>query len=147
MPTAAADSAQSAGDRCRSEGGQVTAFVAAFMMGVVFVVALVYDGGQLVSATRRAQNLADGAARAAAQALDEDARRQGVSRLDGGLAEDYAADYLRGCDCVGRVTSVRGSEVTVEVTIRQGAWFWGQTRTFRQSGTADLQEGITEPIP
>jgi Flp pilus assembly protein TadG len=120
----------------------VTAFVAAFMMGVFFVVALVFDGGQMIAAQREAANLADSAARAGAQALDQDARRAGVTRLDPDLAARLVSQHLSGCGCSGHLVGVSGDEATVQVTIQRSTSFLGLNRSFTRTGTAEFQEGI-----
>jgi Flp pilus assembly protein TadG len=135
-----------AAGRGKGERGQVTAFVAAFMMGVFFVVALVFDGGQMIAAQRRATNLADSAARAAAQALDQDARRAGVTRLDPALADRLVRDHLAGCGCSGHLVGINGDEATVQVSVQRSTSFLGLNRSYTRTGTAEFQEGITERI-
>jgi uncharacterized membrane protein len=163
MPTGAADPsppsgfvslwsrlARPWGDRTPSrkgEAGNVTAFVAVFTASVLLVMGLVYDGGRLIATQRRAANLADGAARAAAQALDEGQRREGRTVLVPTRARTNAAQFLCDCDCSFTV-GVNGSQATVTVTINYTpAFFPPAASEVRQKGTADFEEGVTGPIP
>jgi hypothetical protein len=88
----------------RDDRGAVTVFATVFTVAVLFVFGLVYDGGRLLAAQRQADNEAAGAARAAAQALDQSSLRRGqVTReLDLEEAERRVCGYLtatgHGCD-------------------------------------------------
>jgi hypothetical protein len=53
----------------RNERGQVMAFVVVIVMALLLFVALVFDGGLILAAKRRAINQAEAAARAGAQAI------------------------------------------------------------------------------
>ena len=81
--------------RRRNESGQVTAFVAIFMVALIGLAGLVLDGGVALSARRRATNEAQAAARAGAEALDVAVyRRSGVSRLNQKDAKAAVAQYM-----------------------------------------------------
>lgn len=99
------------GDR----GGIGTTFVAGVAVGLIAVIALVGDGGRLLSNRRQAGDLASGAARAGAQQVDLPAFRQrGEVVLDPGSAADAAHSYLYALEASG---SVSASGDTVSVTV------------------------------
>ena len=106
--------------RVRDERGQVTGMVAVLAVALLALGALVFDGGQILTARREANNLARQAARAGAQELDVAQARVGTFTLDPVAADAAARAYL---DDVGvapvsvRVTGDR-VEVTVELTQR-----------------------------
>lgn len=106
--------------RPAGEHGQVTAIVAVIFAGLLLTVGLVWDGALILGAHRRALNLAEGAARAGAQALDEPAYRAGVVGLDPPRARALAAAYLRATgEADEHTVQVRGDQVQVTVTITQ----------------------------
>lgn len=79
----------------RDERGQVTAFVVIITLALFLFAGLVIDGGYALAAKRRANALAEGAARAGAQALDpEILRSTGAVVLDPSLASNLASAYL-----------------------------------------------------
>ena len=79
------------------ERGSVTVFVVIFTIALVFVAGLVFDGGQILAARREASNVAESAARAGAQAIDEgELRRSGQIRLDPLNARDPRQCIPRG---------------------------------------------------
>jgi Flp pilus assembly protein TadG len=102
----------------RDERGIVTAFVATFVVAFLAVAGLVSDGGRILAAHRQASDEAEAAARAGAQALDEDALRSGSFGLDAAGAEEKALDYLAATGHEGTVEVV-GDRVRVEVTFQQ----------------------------
>ena len=104
--------------RARDERGQATAMVAVLAVALLALGALVFDGGQIFTARREANNLARQAARAGAQQLDVAQARVGTFILDPVAAEAAARAYLEdvGVSPVSvRVTGDR-VEVTVELT-------------------------------
>lgn len=105
--------------RGRSEAGTVTAFVAAFSVALLAVAGLVVDGGYMLAARRAAFDEAEAAARAGAQAVDEDALRNGgeVSVEPEG-ARLRVTEYLTGTGHDGSV-EVTGDSVTVHVRFTQ----------------------------
>lgn len=100
-----------------SERGQVTAIVAVAFAGLLLMAGLVWDGALILGVHRRALNLAEGAARAGAQALDEPAYRAGVVRLDPPRARTLATAYLRAAGEADDATVEVASD-RVQVTIR-----------------------------
>ena len=94
--------------------------VAVLAVALLALGALVFDGGQILTARREANNLARQAARAGAQELDVAQARIGMFTLDPGAADAAARSYLAeaGVSPVSvRVTGDR-VEVTVELTQR-----------------------------
>ena len=83
----------------REEFGQVTVFVAIFMVALIGLAGLVIDGGVALAARRRAFNEAQAAARAGAQALDVELyRRSGERRIDQDAARANVASYMAHAD-------------------------------------------------
>jgi hypothetical protein len=97
------------------ERGQVTAFVTILVVALLASAGLVLDGGRLLAERREMRDLANGAARAGAQAVSVDGLRGSSSApLDPIAARAAAADYLRAAGETGRVT-VDGGVVHVVV--------------------------------
>lgn len=102
--------------RADDSGGIATTFAAGIAVGLIAVIALVGDGGRLLSSRRQAGDVASGAARAAAQEIDVVAFRQtGEVVLDAAAAEDAAQAYLDAL-AAGGSASVAGDVVTVTVS-------------------------------
>ncbi len=100
--------------------GMVTAFVVIFSVALVFMVGLVFDGGRMLSAHRQARDVADAAARAGAQALNEDAVRAGAPiKLDAFAARTAACNFVNQtsyvCHDAAADVTVNGNEVVVRV--------------------------------
>jgi Flp pilus assembly protein TadG len=76
---------------------------------------LVVDGGALIETRVEATQVAEQAARLAADQLSERSVRNGGDAVDPGPAAAAARDYLRASDLHGSV-KVRGDAVTVTVT-------------------------------
>lgn len=130
------------------EAGTVTAFVTVFMVALLVVAGLVVDGGNTLAARRRALNVAESAARAGAQGLDEDAARIGAGvRLSPTAARGRAEDYLASAGHPGTV-SVDGDTVVVEVTIKQPLLILGIAglgeMTVTGRGSARGVRGVTQ---
>jgi len=132
----------------RREAGQVTAFVTIVTMALVLATGLVVDGGRLIEAKRRVTNRAEQAARAGAQSLSEEAlRSSGNQVIDRDEASAAVQDYLGRVGSEGRVVSVSGDSVTVEVTDSASLFILGvagladQTVTGR--GTARNVRGVS----
>lgn len=135
-------------DRDRDQG-MVTAFVVIFAVGLLAVTGLVLDGGRTLVTYREAKNVADSAARAGVQGIDEAARRAGGDiRLDPAEAEDLACDLLAksGYPCGPNAQVLVGPE-TVQVNIHTDVDMWmlqGVTSSLDVEGNACLAVGITE---
>lgn len=134
--------------RVRDEG-MVTAFVVIFAVGLLAVTGLVLDGGRTLVTYREAKNVADSAARAGVQGIDEAVRRAGGDiRLDPAEAEDRACDLLAksGYPCGPNAHVIVGPD-TVQVTIHTDVDMWmlqGVTSSLDVEGNACLAVGITE---
>ena len=133
----------------RSEEGTVTVLVVGLTLALLLVAGLVYDGGAVLAARRQANDLADNAARAAAQAVDVDVLRADASvALDPLAAEAAAEEYLAatGHDGEVMVTADRVA-VTVAVTARMTLLQLAGVgdRTVTATGEARLVRGITRP--
>lgn len=105
--------------RLRDERGQATAMWAILSLALLVLGGLVYDGGQILTARREANNLARQAARAGAQQLDENSIRAGIPTLDVAAAEAAARDYLARREVTPDAVQVDGSTVTVTVSLTQ----------------------------
>lgn len=102
-----------------SERGSVTVFTVIMTITLIFVAGLVVDGGQILNAKRTAANVAESAARAGAQELDEDAIRAGErDRLNERRSIARAEAFLEANGYQG-TASVAANMVTVTVTARQ----------------------------
>lgn len=132
----------------RRDSGQVSVLVVVMVLTMVMFAGLVFDGGRLLAARRRAADVADGAARAAAQAVSIDELRGPTNAqvLTGAEAQALGEAYVARAGMAGVVT-VDGDTVTVTVsdTVPMvilglgGLW----SRTVEGSGTARTVRGIT----
>jgi hypothetical protein len=137
--------------RCRGEAGTVTAFVAVFAVALIAVAGLVVDGGYMLAGRRAAFDEAEAAARAGAQAVDEDALRQGgavVVQPD--EARQRVADYLARTGHEGTV-EVSGDSVTVHIRVTQQLTILGLfgvgPATLEASGTAHGVRAVQDGGP
>jgi Flp pilus assembly protein TadG len=133
--------------RLRDERGQVTAMWAILALALLVLGGLVYDGGQILTARRDANNLARQAARAGAQQLDETSIRAGTPTLEPAAAEAAARDFLARRGITPTAVDVDGSTVTVTVTITQPtpllALVGIDDRTVTSTASARSARGIT----
>ena len=100
--------------------GSVTIFVAVLAFGFIAAAGLAYDGAQKLGAVAEARDLADNAARACAQEIDEEATvSTGQTSLAGDDGEARARAYLAGFALSPALVSVTDDlcEVTVELTV------------------------------
>jgi Flp pilus assembly protein TadG len=102
----------------RGEEGTVAGFVAVLALALIAVAGLAYDGGQIVTATARARDVAGAAARTGAQQLDPAAVHAGHAHLDPAAARTAAAGFLTAAGVAGSV-EVTATHVTVTVTVTQ----------------------------
>jgi uncharacterized membrane protein len=127
------------------DAGVVTTFVIIFSVLLVFVIGLVVDGGRMLAEHRRARNLADSAARAGAQAISEDAVRNGDTViLDPGAAEVAACAFVDDPDyaCTAVATGNR-----IEVTLNGSIDLLllpGGSPAVAAEGSACVAVGITD---
>jgi len=105
--------------RARDERGQATAMVAILAVALLGLGALIFDGGQILTARREANNLARQAARAGAQQLDIAQARTGTFTLDAAAADTAAREYLAGEGVTPTAVRVAGDRVEVTITLTQ----------------------------
>lgn len=132
------------------ERGSIAAFTVISLAALLLVVGLVYDGGLVLAAQRRAVHTAEAAARAGAQAIDEPTlRATGTLQVDGAEATRLAGAYLATTDTTGTVEVTAPDEVSVTVTVTQPLALLGlvglQTRTVTGQASARAVQGIQEP--
>jgi hypothetical protein len=102
------------------ECGSVTIFVAVLAFGFIAAAGLAYDGAQKLGAVAEARDLADNAARACAQEIDDEATvGTGHVSLARDEAEARARAYLAGLGLSPALVSVTDDvcEVTVELAV------------------------------
>jgi Flp pilus assembly protein TadG len=108
--------------------------------GMLFAVAIAVDGGRKLGAISEARDLADNAARAGAQMIDDTIyRTTGTPTLAPAAATARAQDYLASTGHHGTVR-VTGSTVTVTVTIDVAGMFLPAT-TVSVTETAEAVTG------
>ena len=81
--------------RARGERGSVSVFTAVFAIAVIFLLALILDGGSALNAKERAMDVAGQAARAAADTIDLQALRASGRAVIGPGACIAAASLVR----------------------------------------------------
>lgn len=96
----------------RDDRGFVAPFTVAVASALIWLLAIVLDGGRWMRAQSNTFGTAAAAARAGAQEIDEAAVLQGQLALDEAAAQDAAYDYLAARGLNGTVT-VEDLEVTV----------------------------------
>jgi Flp pilus assembly protein TadG len=133
------------------ERGSVTLFAVVVVLGLLAMAGLVVDGGAKLTAQRRANNVAEQAARAGAQAADQAALRAGHTVLDPSRARLAALQYLSAAGhSAGRIT-VTGAALDVEVTASAPTAILGilgiHTLTVTGRGQARLLRGVYREQP
>lgn len=132
-----------------AEEGAITVFVVALTLALLLLAGLVYDGGRVLAARQLARDLADNAARAAAQAIDLDALRSGSPpALDPLAARAAAETYLAATGHAGDVVVAGDSvEVTVSLTTPMALLQLAgiHERTVTGIGIARIVRGVTGP--
>ena len=146
--------------RARGEQGSVSVFTAVFAIAVIFLLALILDGGSALNAKERAMDVAGQAARAAADTIDLQALRTSGRAVIGPGACIAAASLVRGygqllSNGLDKVTSTSmvicsappGSErATVLVTVSTRPMIPGVFASFHESAqaTATPECGINQ---
>jgi Flp pilus assembly protein TadG len=137
--------------RPRGERGSITVFTAVFAIAVIFLLALVLDGGSALNAKERAMDIAGQAARAAADTIDlRVLRDSGVAVIGPGacaaaasLVRSYGQVLSNGLDKVTTATLVsctapQGSgRATVLVTVSTRPLIPGVLTGFHESAQAN----------
>jgi Flp pilus assembly protein TadG len=146
--------------RARGERGSVSVFTAVFAIAVVFLLALILDGGSALNAKERAMDVAGQAARAAADTIDLQALRTSGRAVIGpgacvaaaSLVRSYGQLLSHGLDKVTSTSMVScsappGSErATVLVTVSTRPMIPGVFAGFHESAqaTATPECGINQ---
>ena len=136
--------------RGRGERGSVSVFTAVFAIAVIFLLALILDGGSALNAKERAMDIAGQAARAAADTIDiQTLRASGTAVIGPGactaaasLVRDYGHLLSNGLDKVTSTSMVSctappGAErATVQVTVSTRPLIPGVLAGFHESAQA-----------
>lgn len=125
------------------DAGSVTAMTAGVLGAFVMMTALVLGGSAVLRARSDAFGVAASAARAGAQALDEEALVQGDVAVDPGAAEEAALRFLAARGATGQV-SVVGSDVTVVVEDSVDIPQLGQVVAVEAKATVSAIKGATQ---
>jgi len=149
--------------RRRGERGSVTVFTAVFAIAVVFLLALILDGGSALNAKERAMDIAGQAARAAADTIDLQVLRSSGAAVIGpgacaaaaSLVKSYGRLLGHGLDKVTGTTMVsctapQGSDrATVLVSVSTRPLVPGILTGFHESAQASATPecGINQGAP
>jgi hypothetical protein len=100
--------------------GQATLIILVWVLIVIALVGVVSDGGQALAQRRELQGFADGAARAGAAALDQDALvSANVAQIDPQQAQAAVAQYLSAADFTGSPPRVNVTPGEISVSLTQ----------------------------
>lgn len=100
----------------RDDTGSITVISTVFAIALILVLGLVVDGGRALTALRRADNLAQQAARAGAQAIDRtQLGRTGQTCLDPQQARRYALSYLAAVGITHATVTATSTSVHVRI--------------------------------
>lgn len=100
------------------DAGSITVISTVFALALILILGLVVDGGAALASQRRADNLAQQAARAGAQALDRSQLgRTGKTCLDPALARRYALAYLAALGITNATVTTTTTSVRVQVPV------------------------------
>jgi Flp pilus assembly protein TadG len=92
--------------RLHSEDGTIVGFVAVLALALIAVAGLAFDGGQIVTTTARARDLAGAAARTGAQQLEPAELHAGRAHLDPAAAHAAATAFLTAAGVEGTVRNL-----------------------------------------
>lgn len=124
----------------RDERGMSVSVMVLLWIGALLLVAgLIVDGGQQVTAARRAESVAAGAARAAA---DAGATGRLAGRPDPGTAMRAARAYLAGANGVRGTAGLRGGVVRVETESTSPTIFLSVIGIAQVRGTAAAEADL-----
>jgi Flp pilus assembly protein TadG len=138
------------GQPADSERGSIAVFTVVFAIAVIFLTALILDGGIAMNAKERAADIAEQAARAAAANIDVKALRAtgvaaigaGACPLAGNLVASYAQRASTGVDAVTSaamdncVAPIGAQTATVQVTITTKPLIPGVLGSFTETAHA-----------
>jgi Putative Flp pilus-assembly TadE/G-like len=132
--------------RARDDAGIVTTYVAIMTIGFLLVTGLVVDGGGKIATYMEASQLADGAARAGAQAVDQGALyANGEVHINPDQAHQLVNDYMAEAKHPGdaEVLGINGNTITVRVTLWQQAKILvGASRNVSATASATALRGV-----
>ena len=150
----------SAAVRARAERGSVTVFVVVFAIAVVFLLALILDGGVAMNAKQRAADIAGQAARAAADTINvATLRSTGAAVMAPGACGSAArlvstdaqklgtgVDRVTGTAMVSCVAPPGARVATVQVTVSTSPLVPGVFGAFHETAmaSATTECGITQ---
>ncbi len=142
------------------ERGSVTVFTVVFAIAVMFLLALIIDGGIALNAKQRAADIAGQAARAAADTVNVDVLRQtggavmapgacgAAARLVGAYGQKLSTgvDRVTGTAMVSCVAPPGARVATVQVTVSTSPLVPGVLGAFHEtaSASATTECGITQ---
>lgn len=100
------------------DAGQAAVMVIIIALGFLVLLGLVSDGGMVLAQRRDLQGLADGAARAGAEEVDQAVlRNSGVTQIDPAAAQARVAAYLQAAGFTGTSQVTPGAnDVSVQLT-------------------------------
>lgn len=136
----------------RDDRGSLTLFAVVLALGLLAMTGLVVDGGAKLTAQRRANHLAEQAARAGAQAVDLAGLRSGdAPTLASQAAKSTAQAYLAAAGQPAGQVVVRGDSIEVTLTHHQRTAILGLVGIHRLKvtghGSSQLLIGIQEGRP
>lgn len=146
----------SAGDRSaadpRGDRGSVTLWIVIFSVAALALALLLADGGSLISAKERAADIAEQAARAAANDIEVGQLRNNVVQIDqqtacqhaGSLVAQYHTSQRMSAAMTGCDTQAQLATVTVSVTISPLIPGFTGSLTKEVTATAKPECGITQ---
>ena len=138
--------AAAVGDR-----GSVSIFTAICLLGLMGLIALVFDGVGKINAQERLDDVAAEAARAGAQGVDPTLAIPGTTiKVDPGRAITLASDYLNQYKLTGQVTvNPAGTEIDVQIDGSYTPLFAGSIANLNLRitghGHADLVYRVDKP--
>lgn len=132
------------------DAGSATFFVAGMLASFLAFLGLVVDGGQILASRRDAANVAEEAARAGVQQIDEDVLREtgqvSVAPNAEAVALSKIPASIEGATITGRSANCAGTQCTVTITIRRSTTLLqmvgvGETRA-TVTGRARIARGV-----
>lgn len=134
------------GRRDDRDRGGVTVFFAVMASAVVAAAGLAVDGGRRLAAVSTATDIADNAARACAQAVDEAAAASGQLTLDPIKGEALGQSMIAASGVAGTVT-VNATSCTVTVSATAPTVFLGSSVSVSSTQQAEILVGNGTPLP
>jgi Flp pilus assembly protein TadG len=131
----------------RAEEGSVSIFIAVLGFAFILAAGLALDGGRKLGGLSEARELADNAARACAQGVDQATYRDtGTPTLDPADATSRAAGYLTATGNTGVIT-IADTTCTVTVTLSIPTRILPGPFTVSATESADAVSGVESATP